>query len=96
MSYNGTVNCRHCYGRGHNRRTCPDLTATLKSRAEGEEGNEGYYGKQYAQRTGKYIDGTDAKVLKATRAGGTRRCKYCAKKGHNTRTCPELLSLIHI
>ena len=91
MSYNGTVNCRHCYGRGHNRRTCPDLTETLKKRAENEEGNEGYYGIQYAKRTGKYIDGTAIpSSLKATRRGGTRRCKYCAKKGHNTRTCPEL------
>jgi len=91
MSYNGTVNCRFCYGRGHNRRTCPDYTEQLRQRAENEEGNEGYYGIQYAKRTGKYIDGTPIpSSLKATRRGGTRRCKYCAKTGHNTRTCTEL------
>lgn len=94
MSYNGTVRCRHCYGRGHNRRTCPDLTEVLKRRAQAElddgTGIDGYNGKKYAQRTGKFIDGTDAKALKATRAGGTRRCKYCNLTGHNTRTCPEL------
>jgi hypothetical protein len=94
MSYNGTVNCRHCYSRGHNRRTCPDLTEQLRQRAQrelDENGSiNGYAGGQYAKRTGKYIDGTDASVLKATRAGGKRRCKYCAKTGHNTRTCVEL------
>jgi hypothetical protein len=25
MSWNGTVRCGHCYGKGHNKRTCPDL-----------------------------------------------------------------------
>ena len=91
MSYNGTVNCRFCYTRGHNRRTCPDYTEQIRLRAVDEEGNEGYYGIQYAKRTGKYIDGTAIPAaLKATRSGGTRRCKYCAKKGHNTRTCVEL------
>ena len=95
MSYNGTVNCRHCYNRGHNRRTCPDLTEQIERRAKQELENsntvEGYYGRQYAKRVGKYIDGTESPAeLKATRRGGKRRCKYCAKTGHNTRTCVEL------
>ena len=94
MSYNGTVNCRHCYGKGHNRRTCPDYTERLRQRAQNEldEGNgvDGYFGNQYAKRTGKYIDGTDASSLKATRRGSKRRCSYCAKSGHNRKTCPEL------
>jgi len=25
MSWNGTVRCHHCYGKGHNKRTCPQL-----------------------------------------------------------------------
>ena len=25
MSWNGTVRCGHCYGKGHNKRTCPGL-----------------------------------------------------------------------
>jgi hypothetical protein len=28
--------------------------------------------------------------MKKKRKGGKRRCKYCAKTGHNTRTCVEL------
>lgn len=97
MSYNGTVNCRHCYSRGHNRRTCPDLTEQLRARAQrdlDENGSiDGYAGRQYAKRVGKYIDGTAIPdEMKATRRGGKRRCQYCAKTGHNTRTCPELKS----
>lgn len=29
MSWNGTVRCGHCYGRGHNRRSCPSLKAQI-------------------------------------------------------------------
>ena len=25
MSWSGTVRCGHCYGKGHNKRTCPGL-----------------------------------------------------------------------
>ena len=100
MSYNGTVHCRHCYGKGHNRRTCPQLTDQYKRRAvaelENNEGREGYWHVEYAKRTGYWLDaethenGEKATELKRSRAGGTRRCKYCAKTGHNKRTCPEL------
>ena len=94
MSYNGTVHCRHCYGKGHNRRTCPDFTEQIKVRAQREldsdQGVQGYYGKQFAKRTGKYIDGTDATELKATRRGSKRRCSYCNLTGHNRKTCVEL------
>ena len=29
MSYSGTVRCSYCYKQGHNRRKCPDLTASI-------------------------------------------------------------------
>jgi len=93
MSYSGTVHCRNCYGTGHNRRTCPQLTEQYKQRAEREveQGEDrGHWHTQYAKRTGVYLDGTKATELKRSRRGGTRRCKYCAKTGHNTRTCAEL------
>ena len=54
MSYNGTVNCRWCGERGHNKRTCPHYTETLKQRAiaeiENGEGYDGYWGQQYNKR----------------------------------------------
>ena len=93
MSYNGTVHCRNCYGKGHNRRTCPQLTESYKTRAQDEvAGGEprGYWHEQYAKRTGVWLDGEKAAELKRKRRGGTRRCKYCAKTGHNTRTCAAL------
>ena len=89
MSWNGTVYCRYCGQKGHNSRTCPEKTEHLKRRAEQEgEGREGYWHRQYAKRAGVWLDGSSAKELKKT--GNKRRCKYCQKTGHNTRTCPEL------
>lgn len=93
MSYNGTVYCRHCYQKGHNRRTCPQLTEQYKQRAEDEvkHGEErGYWHIQYAKRAKHWLDGTPATELKKSRREGARRCTYCAKTGHNRRTCPEL------
>ena len=62
MSYNGTVRCRECYNTGHNRRTCPQLTERLQRRAQNELDQngtkEGFYGRQYAKRTGTNIDGS--------------------------------------
>ena len=86
--------CQHCWEYGHNKRTCPQLTEQLKKRAEQEvatgEGQEGYWHRQYAKRTGTWVDGSVAEEMKAKRKGSVRRCKYCNKTGHNTRTCPEL------
>lgn len=94
MSWSGTVRCRVCWENGHNKRTCPQWTENLRIRAQREydaDGTiDGYNGRTYAKRTGKYIDGTDATALKATRAGSVRRCKYCGSRGHNRRTCTVL------
>lgn len=96
MSYNGTVYCRYCYGKGHNKRTCPDYTNRLKERALEEikvDGDyHGYWGKQYNKRvksTGLYADGTamSAEVIKANTKTSKRRCTYCGAQGHNKRTC---------
>tara|TARA_R110002110_G_scaffold272976_1_gene488379 strand:+ start:477 stop:1163 length:687 start_codon:yes stop_codon:yes gene_type:complete len=32
MSWNNTVRCGHCYGEGHNKRTCPVIKATIAKR----------------------------------------------------------------
>lgn len=86
MSWNGTVRCRHCYGKGHNRRSCPDLTRIYKEQAE--NGSE-YSRREYEKRTGMHLDGT--KVAKEKRAAANpRRCTYCGARGHNRRTCEVL------
>ena len=97
MSYSGTVYCRYCGGKGHNKRTCPQYTARLKERALDEinsgEGYNAYWGRIYNKRVrkeGLYADGTPmpAEVKAANKV--QRRCKYCNKAGHNRRTCPVL------
>lgn len=97
MSYSGTVYCRWCGQKGHNKRTCPDYTEMLRKRALDEinngEGYDGYWGRMYNKRvrkTGLYADGTKmpAEVKEANKQ--KRRCKYCNKAGHNRRTCPTL------
>ena len=99
MSWNGTVYCRHCYNKGHNKRTCPDLTETLKRRALQEindgDGYNGYWGRQYNKRvkkTGLYADGTpmSQEVIQANTRSSKRRCTYCGTQGHNRKTCGEL------
>ena len=92
MSYNGTVYCRYCYTKGHNSRTCEKKTEDTKKGAEREIaqglGRDGYWHKEYAKRSGFWVDGSPAKEVK--KKGSKRRCKYCARTGHNTRTCEEL------
>ncbi len=86
MSWSGTVRCRHCYTSGHNRRSCPQLTQTLKEQAEN---GSSYAEERYVKRTGMHLDGT--KVAKAQRAkANPRRCTYCGARGHNRRTCGTL------
>lgn len=99
MSYNGTVRCSWCYQTGHNKRSCPEYTEILKQRAiaeiENGEGYDGYWGRQYNKRVrkeGLYADGTamPAEAMQTTKQ--VRRCTYCGAKGHNRRTCPQLVS----
>lgn len=42
MSYSGTVRCGHCYEKGHNRTSCPELKKAW------EENPDSYYGRQWA------------------------------------------------
>ena len=90
--HNKQNRCGHCYELGHNKRSCPHLTKTYQERAEAEvangEGRDGYWHRQYARRTGAWLNGDAAEQMKTQ--GKKRRCKYCNKTGHNTRTCPEL------
>ena len=97
MSWSGTVTCRWCYKQGHNKRSCPEYTEHLKRLALKEidngEGYNGYWGKQYNKRvraTGLYADGTKMSAEAMATTKQKRVCKYCGKRGHNRRTCPQL------
>jgi len=45
MSYKRTVRCGHCWEKGHNRRSCPDLRKVMLARLE--ENPDDWYSKQY-------------------------------------------------
>jgi len=66
--------CSFCYGRGHNRATCPEIKKQIK-----EEPN-GFYAQQQKNK----------ERFKANRGPSTRQCGYCQETGHNKRTCPAL------
>ncbi len=91
-----SVYCRWCYNKGHNRRTCPEYTESMKERAEAEaESNkehdchDTWRQEEYAKRikADVLLDGTPFNCPKQTNGSGERRCSYCAGQGHNRRTC---------
>jgi len=98
MSHSRTVRCRWCFKEGHNRRTCPALTAYLKKQAEKHGGRSLV---QYVKRTGEMPDGSTptgefAAVKETAKKASKRRCSWCVKMrmvgegyGHNRRTCPH-------
>ena len=90
--------CSWCFKEGHNRRTCPALTAHLKKIAEKHGGHSLV---QYVKRTGEMPDGSTptgefAVVKETAKRASKRRCSWCVKMkmvgggyGHNRRTCPH-------
>ena len=84
-----TRSCGWCGHTGHNQRTCPRFTQSLKEGAERELAGgmkDGACHRKYARRTGGWLDGRTSSVpLKQHRK---RSCGYCSGFGHNVRTCP--------
>ena len=66
--------CSFCYGRGHNRATCPDKKKRIRENPDG-----------YQARLER-----DKKARRANRTPQHRECGYCKETGHNKRTCPSL------
>jgi hypothetical protein len=99
-NWNGTVRCGHCYGRGHNRTTCPKLTEQLQTRFErlqqavkdGSRSEDDYtfahVRQQLSKRTGE-DPVTGEKVRRRSERHG-RVCSYCKETGHNRRTCTKI------
>ena len=92
--------CRVCWQTGHNKRTCPQLTDTLRKRSllEQEDGQvDGHWTRLYIKRTGLNPDGS--KAAQGSKAKSMRRCGWCknshqvgedgytAGYDHNRRTC---------
>lgn len=93
--------CGHCWGRGHNKRTCPQMTESFLRRykSASDESKE-FYGAELMKRgiNPKTGNPLTAKEKKATPsyAKQARRCTYCDEGGHNARTCEAKKSDIAI
>ena len=48
MSWNGTVRCGHCYGKGHNRRSCPKLQKEIREHPDGYHARQAKQARAYA------------------------------------------------
>lgn len=74
--------CSYCYQEGHNKRTCPVLTANLKKRADAAiaAGDpDGYAAQRYR-----------ARVAPKGKKKSQQVCGYCQERGHTRRTCEVL------
>lgn len=78
--------CRECYGHGHNKRTCPSLTAKLLRYSRDEQFDNkdepkvdgifpGYWTTQYVKRTGLNPDGS--KAPSGAKKKQRRQCTWC-------------------
>ena len=74
--------CSYCYKEGHNRRTCPQLTAALKRSADAaiEAGNSTAWAvREYEKR-----------IAPSGKKKTDQVCGYCQERGHTRRKCDVL------
>jgi hypothetical protein len=74
--------CSYCYQDGHNRRTCPKLTADLKSHADAQiaRGNTDAWAVQQYQ----------SRIVPTGKKLSRQKCGYCGERGHSRRKCEVL------
>ena len=73
------MRCSYCHKRGHNRRTCPDLTQRMKARADIDIA---------AGHTDSYsIREYQARIAPKGKKKSQQTCGYCGEMGHTRRTC---------
>ena len=66
--------CSFCYGRGHNRATCPEIKKNIRNEPDG------FYARQDRAK----------KARRKNAPKQHRECGYCQETGHNKRTCENL------
>ena len=71
MSYDGSVRCGYCHGRGHNKRSCPDWKERIEKWAASDD--------PYYQRR--------AESAKLRSKGRAKRCSWCSDTSHTIRKC---------
>ena len=73
MYHNNTVRCRYCHNRGHNVKSCQELTKEVKNNVGGLA----------HKRYRKYFDDEGNRKADNT----IKKCSYCSETGHTKRTC---------
>jgi len=76
------MRCSYCYKRGHNKRTCPDLTKRMKERADADIARgetDSFYIRQY-----------QARITPKGKKVSSQQCGYCGEYGHTRRKCEML------
>ena len=91
-NYKRTVRCGHCYEKGHNKSSCPDLRKRLRENIANAkaaiEKNQWNY--DWQERDAKNRLRRAAEQLhKLESKGKSRKCGYCKEEGHTRRTCPK-------
>lgn len=83
--------CTYCWNKGHNRRTCSELTNWYKeaSLSAQQEWQVKHYAAAYTKRTGLDLDGNFVGKPKQERRASVKKCSWCRSSAHNRRTCPE-------
>lgn len=79
--YRSSPTCSSCWGRGHTKRSCPQMkerAATWLKDNEHLKGTNEYYKPYYVQE----VEGYAASVK-------NRKCSWCDEHGHNKRSCPQ-------
>ena len=74
--------CSYCYQEGHNKRTCPQKTAYIKSHRDREVAageTDSYWIREYNKR-----------VAPKGKKKSQQVCGYCQERGHTRRTCEVL------
>ena len=84
--------CTYCWNKGHNRRTCSELTNWYKEAslsAQPESFKAKHYAAAYTKRTGLDLDGNFVGKPKQERRASVKKCSWCRSSFHNKRTCPK-------
>ena len=83
--------CTYCWNKGHNRRTCSELTNWYKeaSLSAQQEWQVKHYAAAYTKRTGLDLDGNFVGKPKQERRASSKKCSWCRSYAHNKRTCPK-------
>ena len=91
-NYRRTVRCGHCYEKGHNKSSCPELRKRLRDNIARDKAALAKDEWEYTWQkndTKRRFDHSVKQLHKLENKGKSRKCGYCKEEGHTRRTCPK-------